>query len=331
MNQKVLLIGGGGYVGTELQKFLVENNFSVRVYDSFWYEDGIWDQTELALAAKIEYIRGDVRDLDKLEKSLADVNSVIHLACISNDPSYELNPTLAKSINFEAFRNFIPSVLRSKVDRFIFASSSSVYGVKSEPNVTEDLVCEPRTDYSKFKVLCEEIIVNELSDRVPFTIIRPSTVCGASKRQRFDLVVNALTISALAKKSIRVDGGEQFRPNLHIKDMNRAYLTLLQSPVDTINEQILNVAGENLSVKDIALKVQQTLNNGSHIEYAPVVDDRSYRVSGEKIQKLLNFSPEFTVQDAINDIASNYLAGKYSNVFDDKYYNLKVMKSILGK
>lgn len=331
MNKKVLLIGGGGYVGTELQKFLVEKNFSVRVYDSFWYEDGIWDQTELALAANIEYVRGDVRDLDKLEKSLTDVNSVIHLACISNDPSYELNPTLAKSINFEAFRNFIPSVLRSKIDRFIFASSSSVYGVKSEPNVTEDLICEPRTDYSKFKVLCEEIIANELSGEIPFAIVRPSTVCGASKRQRFDLVVNALTISALDRKLIRVDGGQQFRPNLHIKDMNRAYLTLLESPVDTINEQILNVAGENLSVKDIALKVQQTLNNESHIEYAPVLDDRSYRVSGEKIQKLLNFTPEFTVQDAINDIALNYHAGKYLNVVDDKYYNLKVMKNILGK
>jgi nucleoside-diphosphate-sugar epimerase len=161
--KKVLLIGGGGYVGVELQRVLAESNYQVRVLDTFWYPTGMWDKSDGDFVSHIEYIEGDVRDREVVKKALIGVTSCIHLACISNDPSYELNPNLAKSINFDAFRMFIAEINKSSVKTFIYASSSSVYGVKDEENVTEDLICEPLTDYSKYKVMCEDVALNDIS------------------------------------------------------------------------------------------------------------------------------------------------------------------------
>lgn len=165
-----------------------------------------------------------------------------------------LNPNLAKSINFDAFVMFITEINKSSVKRLIYASSSSVYGVKKEENVTEDLICEPLTDYSKYKVLCEDVALNDISSEICLTIVRPSTICGYSRRQRFDLVVNILTLSALTNSVINVDGGDQFRPNLHIKDMNAAYKLLLEIDSKIIDRKIYNIAGENLTVLGIAKK-----------------------------------------------------------------------------
>jgi len=326
---RVLIIGGGGYVGTELQKLLIERGYEVTVYDTFWYSKGKWPVNSFADQERLKYIEGDVRDLAKLSESFIGIDYCIHLACISNDPSYELDPNLAYEINFKAFQELIPIVNSSGLKRFIYASSSSVYGVKAEPNVTEELSLEPISDYSKYKVACEKILLSELDSKIISTIIRPSTVCGYSQRQRFDLVVNILTMSAVTRKKILVDGGEQYRPNLHIKDMINCYLLLLKAPAELIDREIFNVAGENLTVKEIALRVKEVVNNGSVIEYLPVKDARSYRVSGQKIAEVLGFKPQYSVEDAISDIKNAFIRDEYDDFSWSEYSNIKRMKELL--
>ena len=329
--RKVLLIGGGGYVGAELQVYLKQRDFGVRVLDTFWYPDGMQAGQGAVSNLGIEYVRADMRDKLALQESMVGITDCIHLACISNDPSYELDPRLSESINYLSFKMFITALNKSEISRVLYASSSSVYGVKTEPNVTEDLSCEPRTDYSRFKVACEYDSLTGIDERIITTILRPSTICGVSIRQRFDLVVNALTINALVNGVINVDGGEQYRPNLHIKDMVRAYGTLLNASRTQIHHQIFNIAGENLKVIEIAQMVRRSIGRKVELNILPVVDDRSYRVSGEKIQRILNFSPEFTVTNAISDIQEAYVNGRFGNVTDDKYYNLRTMKRIISE
>lgn len=328
MSKRILLIGGAGYVGAELQKTLAMSGYKVRVFDIFWYPKGRWDQNSFPQSINIEYIQGDVRNLELLTSALDEVDTVIHLACISNDPSFELDPNLAYEINYKAFKNFIPILNKSKVKRFIFASSSSVYGVKSEPEVTEELTLNPLTDYSKFKIECESIMKSEIRDDIVQIIFRPSTVCGHSRRQRFDLVVNILTLSALTKGEILVHGGSQFRPNLHIKDMVNSYLLAIEADSKFVHREIFNVAGENMTVKDIAEKVQSVISSDLQIEFLPVNDERSYRVSGAKIASILGFRPQHTVDEAIKDIQKSFTNGIYGDTNQAQYYNLRVMKEI---
>jgi len=219
----------------------------------------------------------------------------------------------------------------SSVKQFIYASSSSVYGVKAEENVTEDLICEPLTDYSKYKVLCEEIALNKVSSDICLTIARPSTVCGYSRRQRFDLVVNILTLSALTSSLINVDGGDQFRPNLHIKDMIASYKLLLEANPKIIDRKIYNIAGENLTVMGIAKKVQSQIQGSCEIQVIPVLDQRSYRVSGKKIESEIGFIPKYSVDEAISDIKQAFYSDKYLNLKSEIYFNIKQMKLLMSK
>lgn len=328
--KKILIIGGAGYIGTELTRSLSTIGFHVRVFDTFWYPSGILNSLDSQAAGRIEYVKGDIRDLTLLKRAMIGIDSCIHLACVSNDPSYELDPRLAKDINFDAFTKFLPLLNSSSVKRFIFASSSSVYGIKSEPNVTEDLECEPISDYSKYKVKCEEILLTNVRDEITTTILRPSTVCGYSRRQRFDLVVNVLTLSALRNGLIKVDGGEQYRPNLHIKDMVACYLRVLDADHEIINHEVFNVAGENLKVFDIADKVREELERIPKIEILPVIDARSYRVSGEKIAKSLGFVPKHSVDDAIRDLISAYRDNLFPNLDKAEYYNIRRMQELIS-
>lgn len=325
----MLLIGGGGYVGVELQRELAESGYQVKVLDTFWYENGRWNKSAGSFVDNIEYLAGDIRDNLVLRNALSNVDSCIHLACISNDPSFELDPNLAKSINYDAFVLFIDEINRSEIRQLIYASSSSVYGVKEEENVTEDLSCEPLTDYSKYKMMCESLALSALSKDICLTILRPSTICGYSKRQRFDLVVNVLTISALINSKVRVEGGNQFRPNLHIRDMISAYKILLEVNRDVINRKIYNVAGENLKVITIAEKVVSLINNRCDIEILPIVDTRSYRVSGEKIRNEIGFIPQFSVDQAIIELQNAYYEKKFQDPTSDIYYNLRRMKYLI--
>jgi nucleoside-diphosphate-sugar epimerase len=325
--KKVLIIGGGGYVGVALQEKLLNLGYELRVYDTFWYPDGILPKEIVPDEKRIEYCHGDVRELDKVANAFEGIDACIHLACVSNDPSFELNADFGKSINFEAFRNLVAIINRSKdLKLFIYASSSSVYGVKKELEVTENLTCEPLTDYSKYKLDAELFLKENIRNSLDFVILRPSTVCGFSRRQRFDLVVNAMTISALTQQKIRIDGGTQFRPNLHISDMVNAYLAILEAPTEKITKETFNVAGENLSLNDIAETINNTLSFESELNYQKTIDLRSYRVSGKKIENILNFKPKFNVKDAIRDIEQRFKDGFFGDVNDSKYYNIQTMK-----
>ena len=233
--KKVLVTGGAGYVGSILVPKLLESDYEVNVIDLMIYGE------TLKKHPKLKIFKGDIRDNDLVKKSLQKCNAVIHLACISNDPSFELDKSLGKSINLSAFSPLVENSKKAGIKRFIYASSSSVYGVKKEPNVNEEMSLEPLTDYSKFKADCEKILLKSKSDDFEVVVVRPATVCGYSPRQRLDLVVNILTNLAYHKKKISVFGGDQLRPNIHIEDMCRAYLKILEAPKKLINGEIFNV------------------------------------------------------------------------------------------
>ncbi|HAW49861.1 TPA: UDP-glucose 4-epimerase [bacterium] len=321
MIRNVLVPGGAGYVGAVLVPKLLENGYNVKVVDLYIYGDVLNPHPNLV------EIKGDVRDIALLEREIPGADAVIHLACISNDPSYELNPELSKSINYDAFIPFVEIAKKNEVKRFIFASSASVYGIKKEEEVTEDLSLEPLTDYSRYKAKCEEILMKEADDNFIVTIVRPATVCGYSPRLRLDLTVNILTNQAINKGEITVFGGEQMRPNIHIQDMTDLYLYLLKLPNKKINKKIYNAGWENYKVKEIAKIVQSMISNVS-IKTVPSDDNRSYRVSSRKITDELGFTPKYGIKDAIFDLKNAFEGGKIPDSDDIKYYNIKTMQAI---
>jgi nucleoside-diphosphate-sugar epimerase len=322
----VLVIGGAGYVGTELTEALLVNDFSVRVLDTFWYGE---DFHRNLIGSKLEMVKGDMRNESIVAEAMAGVTDVIHLACISNDPSFDLDPKLGKSINLDSFLPIVNQAKKMGIARFIYASSSSVYGVKEEENVTEDLSLEPLTDYSRFKAECEDILLAEANTEMTSTVVRPATVCGVSKRQRLDLAVNILTMNAIINRKLTVFGGKQFRPNLHIKDMCRSYLHLLASPSEMIHKKIYNIGGRNLTLDEIALLVKDIVGNDVEILHEETNDNRSYRVDSSKITRELGFSPIYDVRDAISDLTEAFKDNKFQNPLSNpRYTNISRMKEL---
>ena len=275
---RIFITGGAGYVGSKLVPTLLELNYEVTVLDLMIYGEDVLDNH-----VKLNKIKGDIRNLDLLKKIIPGHDIVLHLACISNDPSFELNPTLGKSINYDAFEPLVKVSRQNKVNRFIYASSSSVYGIKKEKNVTEEMKLEPLTEYSKFKGECEKILNSYKSVDFITTTIRPSTVCGYAKRQRLDLVVNILTNHAFHNRIIKVFGGDQLRPNVHITDMVNSYLAVLNAKPEKINGQIFNVGFKNQSVNELAADVKEVIGEDIKIINTKSDDNRSYHVSAEKI------------------------------------------------
>ena len=323
MKRIVMLFGGAGYVGSMLAPKLVNEGYKVLVYDTFWYGKDVFKNMN-----NLELIQGDIRDLDLVEKSLKGVTDVIHLACISNDPSFDLNPDLGKSINLLSFEPLVKAAKQQGVRRFVFASSSSVYGIKTDPNVTEELTLDPLTDYSKFKARCEEILLHYASNDFVCTVLRPATICGYSVRQRFDLVVNILTNQALNKGQITLLGGSQYRPNLHISDMVDAYIFILKQSVSNIMNEIFNINGENLTLNQIADKVSE-ITNVHKIEYKQTNDLRSYRVDASKIKTKLGFVPKFDIDNAILDLKKAFLEDKFKDpLHNSLYFNIKRMQEL---
>jgi nucleoside-diphosphate-sugar epimerase len=325
---KVLVTGGAGYVGAVLVPKLLNAGFEVNVLDLYIYGDDVLDS--VAKHPGLEQIKGDLRDEDVLHRALQDCNAVVHLACISNDPSFELNPELGKSINFDAFRPLVEASSDHGVHRFIYASSSSVYGVKEEERVTEELPPEPLTDYSRYKVLCEDILWEYQSPKFTCVTLRPATVCGYSPRLRLDLTVNILTNHAIQNRRIRVFGGSQYRPNIHIDDVTDCYVQILKLPDEAVAGKTWNVGYDNFTVRDIAEQVRETLGD-EQIEIAtePTDDLRSYRVDSERIRRDIGFQPRKSVRDAIRDLAAAFHAGKVPNSMSDRrYYNIKTMQAV---
>lgn len=295
--RNVLVIGGGGYVGSQLVPRLVSEGYFVTVLDTFWY-----GKRHLSNSTSIKLIEADMRNVESVQSVVKGQDALIHLACISNDPSFDLDPELGKSINLDSFLPIVTAANNSEIQRFIYASSSSVYGIKEEERVTENLALEPLTDYSRFKMMCEEILLNNSRNDMVSTVVRPATVCGLSARQRFDLVVNILTANAIEKGKIKVFGGNQFRPNLHIEDMVDSYIRLLKADKKAIDSEIFNVGGKNLTVKDIAEAIQTVINPSIPIEYQETNDLRSYRVDSSKIMNSIGFSPTRTINHAVEDL-----------------------------
>lgn len=323
----VYVTGGGGYVGSALVPALLDKGYEVRVLDLFMYGEDVFDTIEDK--SKLTLYKGDLRDRELLEKSIPGSDAVIHLACISNDPSYELDPALSKSINYDAFLPLVDVSKDAGVRRFIYASSSSVYGIKDEPEVTEDLPLEPLTDYSKYKAMCEDYLNRQASDDFVATTIRPSTVCGYAPRLRLDLTVNILTNHAINNGLITVFGGQQKRPNLHIKDMVDVYLFMLRQEEGKVQKKIYNVGYENFKVMEIAEKVKATLDADVEIKVTPSDDNRSYHVNSDKIRNELGFTPKHTIEEAILDLRDAFEAGLIPDSMDDiKYFNIKLMQDI---
>ena len=322
--KKIYITGGAGYVGAMLVPKLLDEGYEVTVLDLMIYGEDV-----LKPHSKLRVIKGDIRDIELLKKSIPGSDAVIHLACISNDPSFELNPNLGKSINLDAFEPLVNISKLSKIKRFVYASSSSVYGVKAEKDVHEEMSLEPLTDYSKFKADCEKILGKYQSNDFTTTTIRPATVCGYSPRQRLDVVVNILTNLAFHKREISVFGGEQLRPNIHIADMVDAYLALLRAPKEKIAGEIFNAGTENQSVLELAKTVQEVMGKDVTLVATPTNDNRSYHISSKKIADKLGFKPSHTIAEASQDLKSALEQGLLpDSLVDERYFNIKRMQSI---
>ena len=321
---KILVTGGAGYVGAVLIPYLLNKGHKITVIDLMIYGEEV-----LIKNPNLRIIKGDIRDTDLLKKELPNHEVVIHLACISNDPSFKLDPKLGKSINLEAFRPLVEISKQNLIKKFIYASSSSVYGLKKEKEIHENISLEPLTDYSKYKVECEVILKKYESENFAPIIIRPATVCGYSPRQRLDVVVNILTNLAYHKRKISVFGGKQLRPNIHIKDMAKVYDVLINAQKSKVSGEIFNVGYENKTVLDLANTVKSVLGDDIQLVETPTDDNRSYHISSKKIKKILNFDPEFTIKNAVNDLRIAFEKNLLPNsLTDEKYFNIRRMQSI---
>jgi nucleoside-diphosphate-sugar epimerase len=324
--KRVMVTGGAGYVGSNLVPKLLAAGYQVAVLDLYIYGDVF---ANLASNPDLTEVKGDLRNPSDVQRALAGCDAVIHLACISNDPSFDLNPDLGRSINYDCFRPLVKASKDAGVKRFIYASSSSVYGIKNDTNVTEDLPLDPLTDYSKYKAMCEEVLDQEREPGFVAVTLRPATVCGYAPRLRLDLTVNILTSHAINNGRITVFGGEQLRPNLHVEDMTDLYVQLLEAPDEAINGKTWNAGYHNLKVREIANMVRDEVGKNVDIVVTPSDDHRSYHVSSEKIKRDLGFSARRTVSDAIVDLASAFNAGKVPDAMtDDRYYNIKRMQAL---
>ncbi len=331
--EKVLVTGGAGYVGSVLVPRMLDAGYKVRVLDLL-----IYGEAPLAAVRRnpdLEVVQGDLRNTELVRESIRGCDAVIHLACISNDPSVELDPNLSRTINYEAF---IPLVDMSKdlgVRRFIFASSSSVYGVSDDPDVREDHPLKPVSLYNQYKAMCEPVLLEEQDPDFTTVIVRPATICGYSPRQRLDLTVNILTNHAVNTGKITVFGGKQMRPNLHMTDMVNLYLQLLEESEKKIAGEIFNAAYQNFSVEDTAQVVRDVVSRevpdrkNLEIVFTPSDDIRSYHVSSEKIRKVLGFIPKHTIEDGARDLVAAFRAGRLPDSMTDmRYFNIKMMKHI---
>jgi nucleoside-diphosphate-sugar epimerase len=321
--KKIFITGGAGYVGSILTPYLINKGHTITVFDLMLYGDTLKKDKNLNI------IKGDIRNTELLKEAIKGNEIVIHLACISNDPSFELNPTLGKEINLDAFTPLVEISKNLGVKKFIYASSSSVYGVKIEKNVNENMSLEPLTDYSKFKADCEKILFKYKSKDFVTVTLRPATVCGYSPRQRLDLVVNILTNLAYHNREITIFGGDQLRPNIHIQDMVRAYELFINMENEKINGKIFNIGFENLTVNQLASEVQKVIGSDVKIKKLPTNDNRSYHISSKKIQDELGFVTNFSILNAIEDLKHAFEKKLLSDcLINENYFNIKKMQSI---
>jgi nucleoside-diphosphate-sugar epimerase len=330
--QHVLVTGGAGYVGSALVPRLMKAGHRVTVLDLYLFGDDLF--RDLRGPNLIE-VKGDLRNGEAVARALKDVDAVIHLACISNDPSFELNEGLSKTINFDCFEPLVLAAKEQGVRRFVYASSSSVYGVSDAPEVTEDHPLVPLTLYNKFKGMCEPLLKKHADDGFTGVIFRPATVCGYAPRLRLDLSVNILTNHAINAGKITVFGGSQLRPNLHVQDYCDAVKLFLTAPSEKIQKETFNVGYQNLSIMDIASMVQRIVSEEFPekgevaIVTTPSDDLRSYHINSDKIRKVLGYAPRHTIEDAVRGLCKAFRDGRIpDSMNDDQYFNVKRLKRL---
>lgn len=309
----IFITGGGGYVGTVLTNYLLLKNHKLTVLDNFIFGNFLKKDKNLKI------IKGDIRALKKI--SFKKIDAIIHLANISNDPTSLLNSKISWEVNALSSKFLIEKAIQDKVKKFIFASSGSVYGIKKEKFVTENLSLLPITDYNKTKMISERVLIS-YADAIDLVCIRPATICGYSPRMRLDLTVNMFVMQALKNKNITIFGGNQMRPNITIMDMIRVYEFFLNKK--NKNRHIIYNAGkENLKVLDIAKKIQSKID--CKISIKKIFDERSYRLDTKRLIKE-GFSYNYTIDHSISDLIKKYKQG----ILKDKsiYYNMKVMEKI---
>jgi nucleoside-diphosphate-sugar epimerase len=327
--KKILVTGGAGYVGAVLVPKLLKQNYEVRVLDLFIYAtEKIYPAAALG-SGQLKLFKGDLRDKTLLKTALTGVDTIIHLAGISNDPSSDLDPELTRKVNIQGTEAMIDMARDMGITRFINASSSSVYGIKEEANVTEELKLEPLTVYSESKVAIEDYL-DRNRGKMTAVSIRSATVCGYSPRLRLDLTVNILTHHAVTKNKITVFGGVQKRPNIHIEDISDLYVQLVETPAQLIDGQQFNACGANHTVMALANLVKETVAPTATIEVLPTNDLRSYHVSADKIKQVLGYVPKRTIADAVRDLAKAFREKLVANPEEDRYYNVKTMKRVLA-
>lgn len=330
--QNVLVTGGAGYVGHVLVPRLLTSGYNVTVYDKLFFG------CRLPNAANLRVVQGDIRDVELLTKAMQGQHAVLHLACISNDASFELDEKLSETINYDCFESIVVAAKAAGANRFVYCSSSSVYGVSDSPNVTEEHPLVPLTLYNKFKGMCEPLLWKHKADDFTCIVIRPATICGYSPRMRLDLSVNILTNHAVNKGVITVFGGNQMRPNLHIEDMVDAYELMLSAPHEKIHGEVFNIGFDNRSIAEIAQIAKQIVQEEVPeqgeigIVTTPTNDMRSYHVNSDKVKRLLGFEPKRTIEDAVRDITRAFRNQLVPNSFEnDNYYNVRTIKKIGAK
>lgn len=331
-HRRILITGGFGYVGSRLTPHLLGLGHHVRVLDLLLYTPAGLHALQQhpdfpQWKSRFELVQGDLRDPATVEQAVANIDTVIHLAAISNDPTGELDEVLTRQTNFDAVGMLIALAKAARVRRFINASSSSVFGIKDVPDVTELLEPEPITFYSKYKMLSEWLVRTAAAPDFCAVNVRPATICGFSPRQRFDLTVNKLTADALRKRVITVHGGEQRRPNVGMTDMINLYAQLVLSPDHLINGRTFNFGFENLKVIEIARVIQTELADlNVEIKVTDTLDKRDYHISSRKILDSLAYQPVSSIRQEVAELRRVLESGRFPDIDAPEHYNMKFMQ-----
>jgi nucleoside-diphosphate-sugar epimerase len=310
---------------------LLNRGYKVTVYDVMFFGDSFLPKDN----PNLKIVKGDIRDAQLLAETAKGHDAFVSLACISNDASFELDEKLSTSVNLDAFEPMVLAAKNAGIKRFIYASSSSVYGVSDKPDVTEDHPLVPLTLYNKYKGMCEPLLRKHTDDKFVGVIFRPATVCGYAPRQRFDLSVNILTNHAVNANKITVFGGSQLRPNLHIQDYCDVVEVFLTAPSDNIQNEIFNVGTQNLSLMQIAHLVRDVVSREFpekgrvEIVTTPSDDLRSYHINSDKIKRVLGFTPSHSIEEAVHDLCQAFRDGRLPNSMeDDQYFNVRRLKRL---
>lgn len=329
--QTVFVTGGAGYCGSLLVPQLLSEGYKVTVYDTMFFGDDFLPKSN----PNLKLVKGDIRDAAHIGEAAKGCEAFVSLACISNDASFELDEKLSTTVNLDAFEPMVIAAKNAGVKRFIYASSSSVYGVSDKPDVTEDHPLVPLTLYNKYKGMCEPLLRKHTADSFVGVTFRPATVCGYAPRQRFDLSVNILTNHAVNANKITVFGGDQQRPNLHVQDYCDAVKLFLTAPSEKVQNEIFNVGTQNLTIMQIAKLVQDVVSTEFpekgkvEIVTTPSDDMRSYHINSDKIKRALGFVPKHTIEDAVRDLCAAFREGRFKDsMTDDRYFNVRRLKRL---